>query len=135
MNSVSLMGRLTADPELKTTQNGISYCRFTVAVNRYSKDGEDTADFISCVAWRSTAEFIDKYFSKGQRILLSGSIQTASYTDKDGRTVYTTDVLVDKAEFCESKKNSDNDKPAPTRARKPKETEDIPVDISDDLPF
>ena len=134
MNSVSLMGRLTADPELKTTQNGISYCRFTVAVNRYSKDGEDTADFISCVAWRSTAEFIDKYFSKGQRTLLSGSIQTGSYTDKDGRTVYTTDVLVDKAEFCESKKNSDS-APAPTRAREPKETEYIPADISEDLPF
>ena len=135
MNSVSLMGRLTADPELKTTQNGISYCRFTVAVNRYSKDGEDTAYFISCVAWRSTAEFICKYFLKGNKIALIGSIQTGSYTDKDGRTVYTTDVLVDKAEFCESKKNSDNDKPAPTRAREPKETEDIPVDISEDLPF
>ena len=134
MNSVSLMGRLTADPELKTTQNGISYCRFTVAVNRYSKDGEDTANFISCVAWRSTAEFICKYFLKGNKIALIGSIQTGSYTDKDGRTVYTTDVLVDKAEFCESKKNSDS-APAPTRAREPKEAEDIPADISEDLPF
>lgn len=134
MNNVSLMGRLTADPELKTTQNGISYCRFTVAVNRYSKDGEDTADFISCVAWRSTAEFICNYFLKGNKIALIGSIQTGSYTDKDGRTVYTTDVLVDKVEFCESKKNSDS-APAPTRARKPKETEDIAHDISEDLPF
>ena len=135
MNNVILMGRLTKDPELKTTQSGLSFCRFTVAVDRYSKDGEDKTNFISCVAWRNTAEFIDKYFSKGQRILLSGSIQTGSYTDKDGRTVYTTDVLVDKAEFCESKKNSDNDKPAPTRAREPKETEDIALDISEDLPF
>ena len=134
MNNVILMGRLTKDPELKTTQSGLSFCRFTVAVDRYSKDGEDKTDFISCVAWRSTADFIDKYFSKGQRILLSGSIQTGSYTDKDGRTVYTTDVLVDKAEFCESKKNGDS-APAPTRARKPKETEDIAPDISEDLPF
>lgn len=134
MNNVILMGRLTKDPELKTTQSGLSFCRFTVAVDRYSKDGEDKTNFISCVAWRNTAEFIDKYFSKGQRILLSGSIQTGSYTDKDGRTVYTTDVLVDKAEFCENKKNSDS-APAPTRARKPKETEDIAPDISEDLPF
>ena len=134
MNNVILMGRLTKDPELKTTQSGLSFCRFTVAVDRYSKDGEDKTDFINCVAWRKTAEFIDNYFSKGQRIALAGSIQTGSYTDKDGRTVYTTDVLVDKAEFCESKKNGDS-APAPTRARKPKETEDIALDISEDLPF
>lgn len=136
MNNVTLIGRLTKDPELKTTQSGLSICRFTVAVDRYSKDGEDKTDFINCVAWRKTAEFIDNYFSKGQRIALTGSIQTGSYTDKDGKTVYTTDVLVDKVEFCESKKNSDSgDKPAATRARKPKETEDIPLDISEDLPF
>lgn len=134
MNNVILMGRLTKDPELKTTQSGLSFCRFIVAVDRYSKDGEDKTDFINCVAWRKTAEFIDNYFSKGQRIALSGSIQTGSYTDKDGRTVYTTDVLVDKAEFCENKKNGDS-APAPTRARKPKETEDIAPDISEDLPF
>ena len=133
MNTVILIGRLTKDPELKTTQSGLSLCRFTVAVDRYSKDGEDKTDFINCVAWRKTAEFIDNYFSKGQRIALTGSIQTGSY-EKDGRTVYTTDVLVDKAEFCESKKNSDS-APAPTRARKPKETEDIAPDISEDLPF
>ena len=134
MNTVILMGRLTKDTELKATNSGLSVCRFTVAVDRYSKDGEDKTDFINCVAWRKTAELIDNYFSKGQRIALTGSIQTGSYTDKDGRTVYTTDVLVDKVEFCESKKNSDS-VPAPTRARKPKETEDIAPDISEDLPF
>lgn len=139
MNNVILMGRLTKDPEIRTTNSGLSVCKFTVAVDRYSKDGEDKTDFINCVAWRKTAEFIDKHFSKGQRILLSGSIQTGSY-EKDGRTVYTTDVLVDKAEFCENKKNSDS-APAPTRAREPKETEeteeteDIALDISEDLPF
>ena len=140
MNSVSLMGRLTADPELKTTQNGISYCRFTVAVNRYSKDGEDTADFISCVAWRSTAEFICKYFLKGNKIALIGSIQTGSYTDKDGRKVYTTDVNTDKVFFCESKKesnsesNTESSKSRTSRKEEPIDDE-VLEEISDDLPF
>lgn len=140
MNNVSLMGRLTADPELKTTQNGISYCRFTVAVNRYSKDGEDTADFISCVAWRSTAEFICNYFLKGNKIALIGSIQTGSYTDKDGRKVYTTDVNTDKVFFCESKKDGDNNTAAKSsKQRKPRKEEPIDdevfEEIADDLPF
>ena len=140
MNNVSLMGRLTADPELKTTQNGISYCRFTVAVNRYSKDGEDTADFISCVAWRSTAEFICNYFLKGNKIALIGSIQTGSYTDKDGRKVYTTDVNTDKVFFCESKKESSSESNTKSsKARKARKEEPIDdevfEEISDDLPF
>ena len=140
MNSVSLMGRLTADPELKTTQNGISYCRFTVAVNRYSKDGEDTADFISCIVWRSTAEFICNYFLKGSKIALIGSIQTGSYTDKDGRKVYTTDVNTDKVFFCESKKDGDNNTAAKSsKQRKPRKEEPIDdevfEEIADDLPF
>ena len=140
MNSVSLMGRLTADPELKTTQNEISYCRFTVAVNRYSKDGEDTADFISCVAWRSTAEFICNYFLKGNKIALIGSIQTGSYTDKDGRKGYTTDVNTDKVLFCESKKDGDNNTAAKSsKQRKPRKEEPIDdevfEEIADDLPF
>ena len=139
MNNVSLMGRLTADPELKTTQNGISYCRFTVAVNRYSKDGEDTADFISCVAWRSTAEFICNYFLKGNKIALIGSIQTGSYTDKDGRKVYTTDVNTDKVFFCESKKESSSE--SNTKSSKSRTPRKEPIDdevfeeIADDLPF
>jgi single-strand DNA-binding protein len=139
MNSVSLMGRLTADPELKTTQNGISYCRFTLAANRYSKDGEDTADFISCVAWRSTAEFICNYFLKGNKIALIGSIQTGSYTDKDGRKVYTTDVNTDKVFFCESKKESSSE--SNTKSSKSRTPRKEPIDdevfeeIADDLPF
>lgn len=140
MNSVSLMGRLTADPELKATQNGISYCRFTVAVNRYSKDGEDTADFISCVAWRSTAEFICNYFLKGNKIALIGSIQTGSYTDKDGRKVYTTDVNTDKVFFCESKKEGSSENNTKSgKARKARKEEPIDdevfEEIADDLPF
>lgn len=106
-----IMGRLTADPELKQTQSGISSCRFTVAVNRKftNKDtGEREADFINCQAWRQTAEFISKYFAKGQMIAVEGTLRTGSYTDKNYSDVthYTTDVLVENAEFCGSK--SDN---------------------------
>lgn len=104
MNTVALVGRLTRDPELRQTQSGIAVVRFTVAVDRPWKDanGERKADFISCQAWRSTAEFIERWFSKGQRIGLTGRIETGQY-EKDGRTVYTTDVIVDQAEFVESK--------------------------------
>lgn len=92
MNSVCLLGRLTADPELRTTQNGISVTNFTVAVDRsYTPKGQEKqADFIPAQAWRHTAEFLCKYFRKGQRIALTGSLQTRSYTDRDGnkRTAY-----------------------------------------------
>ena len=108
MNKVILMGRLTHDPELRTTQSGISSCRFTIAVNRKFKNqnGEYDADFISCVAWRQTAEFISRYFSKGSMICISGSLRTGSYTDKNHSDVthYTTDVFVDDAEFTGEKK-------------------------------
>ncbi|MBO5783946.1 MAG: single-stranded DNA-binding protein [Clostridia bacterium] len=99
------MGRLTGDPELKTTQSGVSVTSFSVAVDRAyrSKDQERQTDFINCVAWRNTAEFISRYFHKGQRIALQGSLQSRKYTANDGsqRTVY--EVVVDNAFFCESK--------------------------------
>ena len=105
MNSICLMGRLTGDPELKTTQTGVSVTSFSVAVDRAyrSKDQERQTDFINCVAWRSTAEFISRYFRKGQRIALQGSLQSRRYTANDGsqRTAY--EVVVDNAFFCESK--------------------------------
>ncbi len=105
MNSVCLMGRLTADIELKTTQSGVPVANFTVAVDRAfrSKDQERQTDFINCVAWRQTAEFISRYFHKGQRMALQGSLQVRSYTANDGskRTIY--EVVVDNAFFCESK--------------------------------
>ncbi len=103
MNSICLMGRLTGDPELKTTQSGVSLTNFSVAVDRRSKDQERQTDFINCVAWRYTAEFITRYFRKGQRIAVQGSLQSRSYTANDGskRTVY--EVVVDNAFFCESK--------------------------------
>lgn len=100
INNVVLMGRLTADPELRTSQSGVSYIRFSVAVERpYSKGKDKTTDFINCVAWRQTAEFIDKYFVKGQMIALVGSLRTDSYTNKDGAKVNTVDVNVDNVSF------------------------------------
>lgn len=105
MNSICLMGRLTGEPELKTTQSGISVTSFSVAVDRAyrSKDQERQTDFINCVAWRQTAEFITRFFHKGNRIALQGSLQSRNYTANDGskRTVY--EVVVDNAFFCESK--------------------------------
>ena len=111
MNKVVLVGRLTADPELRQTQSGIASCRFTVAVDRRFADkntGERQADFITCQAWRQTAEFISKYFSKGKMIALEGSLRTGKYTDKNHSDVthYTTDVFVDNVEFVGGKNDS-----------------------------
>ncbi len=101
MNVVALMGRLTADPELRTTSSGLSVCHFTLAVDRnYAKAGtERQADFINCVAWRQSAEFVCKYFVKGQLMAVDGSIQTGSYTDNNGNKRYTFDVLVNNVNF------------------------------------
>ena len=106
LNTVILMGRMTADPELKKTPSGVSVTTFTVAVNRsYVKHGEERqSDFIECVAWRNTADFICKYFRKGQMIAVQGSIQTRSYQDKQGNKRKAVEVLVDKADFCGDKK-------------------------------
>lgn len=111
MNKVILVGRLTADPTLRQTQSGISSCRFTVAVDRRFADkntGERQADFISCTAWRQTAEFISRYFSKGKLIAVEGNLRTGSYTDKNHPDVthYTTDVYVDNVEFVGGKGES-----------------------------
>ena len=111
MNKVVLIGRLTADPELRQTQSGISACRFTVAVNRKFKNkdtGEKEADFITCQAWRQTAEFVGRYFTKGSMIALEGSLRTGKYQDKNHSDVthYTTDVMVENVEFCGGKKEN-----------------------------
>ena len=97
MNKIILKGRLTADPELRKTQNDISVCNFTVAVNR--RFDREKTDFINCEAWRQTAEFIAKYFSKGKEIALIGELHIDKY-DKDGETRYSTRVAVDEVEFC-----------------------------------
>lgn len=110
MNNVSLLGRLTADPELKHSQSGTAFTRFSIAVDRnFVKQGEERqADFINIVAWRQTAEFVCRYFGKGNRIAITGQIRTGSFTDKDGNKRYTFDVQADNVEFCESKRDSNS---------------------------
>ena len=106
LNYCVLIGRLTADPELRSTQSGISVVQFTVAVDRdYQKQGEERqADFINCVAWRQTAEFISRYFGKGRMIAVEGSIQTRNYEDKQGNKRTATELIVSKAHFTGEKK-------------------------------
>ena len=110
MNTICLMGRLTTDPELKTTQTGVSVTSFTMAVDRAykPKDEERQTDFIHCVAWRGTAEFIGKYFRKGQRMALTGSLQSRKYTDKEGNNRTAFEVVADQAFFAESKQDNSN---------------------------
>ena len=107
MNKVILMGRLTRDPEMKQTPTGLSVARLTIAVNRrFAKDGQQTADFIGCVAWRQTAEFICKYFRKGSMIAVVGNIQTRSWDGQDGKKQYATDIVIDEVYFTGEKPQS-----------------------------
>ncbi|MDD6571126.1 MAG: single-stranded DNA-binding protein [Thermoflexaceae bacterium] len=109
MNSVQLTGRLTRDPEVRYTYGGLSIASFTLAVNRrFKQDGGPGADFIRCVAFGKTAEFIEKYFTKGRKMDLNGRIQTGSYTNQEGQKVYTTDIVVENVEFGESKASNEN---------------------------
>ena len=106
INKVILMGRLTADPNFSQTQSGTAYCRFTVAVDRKFADkttGERQADFIRCVAWRQTAEFVSKYFSKGKMIIVEGSLRNDDYTDNNGVKHYSYNVVADNVSFGETK--------------------------------
>lgn len=103
MNNVVLIGRLTKDPDVRVVKNS-NVARFMLAVDRrYNGSGEQSAEFISCVAFGKTAEFMEKYIKKGMKIALEGRITTGSYTNKDGQKVYTTDVVAYSIEFCESK--------------------------------
>ena len=111
MNKVIMIGRLTADPELRQTQSGVASCRFTVAVNRKFADkntGERQADFITCVSWRQTAEFVSRYFSKGKMIAVEGELRNNNYQDRNHPDVthYNTEVLVDNVEFTGGKNDS-----------------------------
>lgn len=128
-NGVHIMGRITRDLELRHTQSGTAVCQFCVAVTRSFKDanGEYQSDFIDCVAWRNSAEFITKYFSKGALIALDGELQTRNYTDKDGNKRKATELLVSSAAFTDEKREA---------AAKPTPMEDDYSSISDDdLPF
>lgn len=114
MNKVILMGRLTRDPEVRYSQGErqMAIARYTLAVDRRGRantsNGEQTADFIQCVAFDRSAEFAEKYFHQGTKLVVTGRIQTGSYTNKDGQKVYTTDVIIEDQEFAESKASSEN---------------------------
>ena len=109
MNKVILMGRLTREPELRYSQsnNPLAIARYTLAVARKVKTNDTEADFINCIAFGKSAEFVEKYFRQGQRVLIEGRLQTGSYTNKEGQKVYTTDIIVDSQEFADSKGASD----------------------------
>ena len=140
MNKVILMGRLTRDPEVRYSQ-ALAIARYTLAVDRRfqrrdNSGNEQTADFISCVAFGRNGEFAEKYLKQGTKIAITGRIQTGSYTNKDGNKVYTTEVVVEEQEFAESKNASgNNDRPAPGNASADGFM-DIPTGLTgNDLPF
>lgn len=140
LNKVILMGRITADLELKTTQNGISVISFTLAVNRnYGKGSEQQTDFIDIVAWRNTAEFVSKYFTKGQLVAVAGALQTRLWTDKDGNKRKSVEVVADEVHFAEAKRDS-SPKPAAQAAETynfpaAKENEFEEISSDEELPF
>ena len=138
MNTVILMGRLTADPELKHTANDTAVTSFSIAVDR-PMSKEKTADFINISAWRKTAEFITKYFHKGSMIAIQGSLQTRRYEDKDGNKRTAYEVVANNVEFCGSKnENSGNSAPKQSAPSKKAVDEGIdcnPVESDDELPF
>lgn len=130
MNKIELIGRLTKDPEIR--QNGDNtIARYTLAVDRkFKRENEPTADFLQCIAFGKTAEFVEKYFHKGNRMALTGRVQIGNYTNKEGQKVYTTDVIVEEVEFCESKSESTSAK------SEIKDDDFVNVDENiDDLPF
>lgn len=141
INNCTLMGRITADLEPRQTPNGISVLNFTIAVDRrYQAQGEEKkTDFIDCVAWRNTADFISKYFAKGQMIAVVGEIQTDTYTDKEGNKRKKTEISVNNASFCGGKQETNATEAKPTQANYVLPSfapvEFTEVDLDDDLPF
>ena len=146
MNKVTLIGRLTRDPDVRYTQAAepLAVARYTLAIDRrYQKresaGNEQTADFISCIAFGKQGEFVEKYLHKGMKIAVTGRIQTGSYTNRDGNKIYTTDVVVEEHEFCESKSSNGNgyndqpnNNPVPGN---PNDFVDIPSELAGQLPF
>lgn len=132
MNKIILMGRLTANPEMKQTPSGTAVAVFTIAVNRrFAKDGQQQADFIRCTAWRQQAEFICKYFEKGSMICVVGNIQTRSWDGQDGKKQFATDIVVEEVYFAGGKKDSANQSEETVNG-----FESFQSDFSDDdLPF
>lgn len=134
MNRVIMIGRLARDPEIRYSQGANTTCvaKYTLAVDRkFKQEGQPNADFINCIAFGKLGEFAEKYLHKGVKIAVTGRIQTGSYTNKDGQKVYTTDVVVEEQEFCESKKSNEGIRPsAPDDSFL-----SIPDGIEDSLPF
>lgn len=129
LNKAILIGRLTADPELKQTQAGVSVCTFSIAVDRrYQKDGSREADFLDIVVWRGTAEFVARYFQKGHKIGVEGEIQTRSYTDKNGSKRKAWEIQADRAFFVESRERRSPEIEPPGQ-------DFTPVEADGDLPF
>lgn len=145
MNKVILMGRLTRDPEVRYSQgeNPLAIARYTLAVDRrFRRDGEQSADFIQCVAFGRQAEHVERYYRQGLKVVVSGRIQTGSYTNRDGVKVYTTEVVVEEQEFAESKASSDanaggfQSAPAPAPSAPAGDGfMNIPDGIDEELPF
>lgn len=146
MNKVILMGRLTRDPDVRYSQGeqATAIARFTLAVDRrFKRDGDSTADFISCVSFGKTGEFIERYVHQGTKLVVEGRIQTGSYTNKEGVKVYTTDVVVENAEFAESKAAASNHEGGGYQAARPEPISaagdgfmNIPDGVEDEgLPF
>ena len=135
-----LVGRLSKAPELRATTSGIPVCSFTVACDRrFVKQGEERkADFINCIAWRQAGESISKYFAKGHRIALEGSIQTRSWTDNEGKTRYATEVVVEQWEFAQSKSESGTNPPGATKfenSESAMDKENLGVDLDEFIPI
>lgn len=143
MNKVILIGRLTRDPDIRYTQgdNSMAIARYTLAVDRKksnNNDDQQNADFVSCIAFGKNGEFAEKYLNKGTKIAVVGRIQTGSYTNKDGNTVYTTDVVVEQHEFCESKGsagNGSNQAATQSSNNNGDGFMNIPYGIDEELPF
>lgn len=131
MNKVILMGRLTRNPEVRNSQGGSAVARYTLAVDRmFKREGEPNTDFINCITFGKSAEFVEKYLKKGMRIAVSGRIQTGSYTNRDGVKIYTTDIIVEEHEFAERKQSGTCDMPGQGDGFM-----NIPDGLDDELPF
>ena len=134
INRVGLVGRITKDPDLRKTQSGVSVVSFTIACNRRVPSQGQDADFINCVAWNKTADFMAQYVKKGALLGLEGRIQTRNYDDRDGKRVYVTEVVADSVQFLESKKAAESGGNEATLQNN--ECADYAADIpTDDLPF
>lgn len=137
MNKAVIVGRLTRDPEVRYAQdNSVAVARYTLAVDRrFKKEGEASADFIPCVVFGKSAEFAEKYFKQGMRVAISGRIQTGSYTNNEGKKVYTTDVIVEEQEFAESKAAQTPQESTPAPQPKANEWMSVPEGLDSELPF